>query len=66
VQRFKHQSKINFYTSTLGGKEMTKEQAQEIIQDIVEAAYLNARDIDPEQAKQIDQAAEIVFQPPEQ
>tara|TARA_R100000654_G_scaffold72528_2_gene104450 strand:- start:1303 stop:1440 length:138 start_codon:yes stop_codon:yes gene_type:complete len=45
---------------------MTKEQAQEIIQDIVEAAYLNARDIDPEQAKQIDQAAEIVFQPPEQ
>ena len=40
---------------------MTKEQAQEIIQDIIEAAYLNARDIDPEEAKRIDTAAEIVF-----
>ena len=42
---------------------MTKEEAQEIIQDIIEAAYLNARDIDSEEAKRIDTAVEIVFPP---
>jgi len=42
---------------------MTKQEAQAIIQDIIEAAYLNMRDIDPEQAEQIDRAAEIVFPP---
>jgi len=42
---------------------MTKKEAQEIIQDIIEAAYLNARDIDSEEAKRIDTAAEIVFPP---
>ena len=44
---------------------MTKEEAQAIIQDIIEAAYLNMRDLDPEQAEQIDKAAEIVFSPQE-
>ena len=49
--------------SNCGGSEMTKKEAQEIIQDIIEAAYLNARDIDSEEAKRIDTAAEIVFPP---
>jgi hypothetical protein len=40
---------------------MTKQEAEQIIQDIIEAAYLNARDIDPEQAEEIQKAADIVF-----
>ena len=41
---------------------MTFEQAQQIIENIVEAAYLNARDIDQDEAQQIDQASEIYFE----
>tara|TARA_Y100001937_G_C7056102_1_gene301479 strand:+ start:206 stop:373 length:168 start_codon:yes stop_codon:yes gene_type:complete len=41
---------------------MTFKQAQQIIENIVEAAYLNARDIDQDEAQQIDQASEIYFE----
>tara|TARA_B100000886_G_C20329450_1_gene451711 strand:+ start:168 stop:335 length:168 start_codon:yes stop_codon:yes gene_type:complete len=41
---------------------MTFEQAQQIIENIVEAAYLNARDIDQDEAQQIDQATTIYFE----
>jgi len=41
---------------------MTFEQAQQIIENIVEAAYLNARDIDQNEAQQIDQATTIYFE----
>ena len=41
---------------------MTFKQAEEIINNIVEAAYLNARDVDQDTAKEIDQASEIYFE----
>ena len=41
---------------------MTFEKAQQIIEDIVEAVYLNVRDVNQEEAKQIDQASEIYFE----
>jgi len=41
---------------------MTFEQAHQIIENIVEAAYLNAKDIDQDTAKEIDQASEIYFE----
>ena len=41
---------------------MTFEKAQQIIEDIIEAVYLNVRDIDQDEAQQIDQASEIYFE----
>ena len=43
-------------------KKMTFKEAEQIIANIVEAAFLNARDIDEEEAKEIDQASEIYFE----
>ena len=43
-------------------KKMTFKDAEQIIANIVEAAFLNARDIDEEEAKEIDQASEIYFE----
>tara|TARA_B100000927_G_scaffold157270_1_gene126722 strand:- start:118 stop:273 length:156 start_codon:yes stop_codon:yes gene_type:complete len=40
---------------------VTKQEAEEIVEDIVEAAYLNARDVDPEHAKKIQEAVDIIF-----
>lgn len=40
---------------------MTKQEAEEIVEDIVEAAYLNAREVDPEHAKKIQEAVDIIF-----
>jgi hypothetical protein len=42
-------------------KKMTFKDAEQIIANIVESAFLNARDID-EEAKEIDQASEIYFE----
>ena len=41
---------------------MTFEKAQQIIEDIIEAVYLNVRDIDQDEAQQIDQATTIYFE----
>ena len=41
---------------------MKFEKAQQIIEDIIESVYLNVRDINQEEAKQIDQASEIYFE----
>ena len=41
---------------------MKFKDAEQIIENIVETAYLNARDIDEEEAKEIDQASEIYFE----
>ena len=41
---------------------MTFEKAQQIIEDIIEAVYLNVRDIDQDEAQQIDQASDIYFE----
>ena len=41
---------------------MTIEKAQQIIQHIIEAVYLNVRDIDQDEAQQIDQATTIYFE----
>jgi len=41
---------------------MTFEQAEQIILGIVEGAWLNARDVDQDEAQQIDQASEIYFE----
>jgi hypothetical protein len=40
---------------------MTKQEAEQIVQDIIEAAFLNALEVDPEQAEEIQKAAGIVF-----
>ncbi len=40
---------------------MTKQEAEQIVQDIIEAAYLNACEVDTEQAEEIQKAADIVF-----
>ena len=53
--------KAGLYDTNPQDQTMTKQEAQEIIQDIIDAAYLNARDIDSEEAKRIDLAAELVF-----
>ena len=53
--------KAGLYDTNHKDQTMTKQEAQEIIQDIIDAAYLNARDIDSEEAKRIDLAAELVF-----
>ena len=52
----------NIQNSLRKDETMTFEQAQQIIENIVEAAYLNARDIDQDEAQQIDQASEIYFE----
>jgi hypothetical protein len=41
---------------------MTFEQAEQIILGIVEGAWLNARDVDQDEAQQIDQATTIYFE----
>ena len=41
---------------------MKFDDAEQIIANIVEAAFLNARDIDQDEAQQIDQASEIYFE----
>ena len=41
---------------------MTFEKAQQIIEDIIEAVYLNVRDIDQDETQQIDQATTIYFE----
>ena len=41
---------------------MTFEKAQQIIEDIIAAVYLNVRDIDQDEAQQIDQATTIYFE----
>ena len=41
---------------------MTFEKAQQIIEDIIEAVYLNVRDIDQDEAQQIDQATTIYIE----
>ena len=41
---------------------MTFVKAQQIIEDIIEAVYLNVRDIDQDEAQQIDQATTIYFE----
>ena len=43
-------------------KKMTFKDAEQIIANIVESAFLNARDIDQDEAQQIDQASEIYFE----
>jgi len=40
---------------------MTFEEAERIILGIVEGAFLNARDVDQDEAKEIDQATTIYF-----
>ena len=40
---------------------MTRQEAEQIVQDIIEAAYLNACEVDTEQAEEIQKAADIVF-----
>ena len=40
---------------------MKRFKAEQIIHDVVEAAYLNALDIDESKAAEIHKAAEIVF-----
>ena len=52
----------NIQNSLRKDETMTFEQAQQIIENIVEAAYLNARDIDQDEAQQIDQATTIYFE----
>ena len=41
---------------------MKFKDAEQIIENIIETAYLNARDIDQDTAKEIDQASEIYFE----
>ena len=41
---------------------MKFDDAEQIIANIVEAAFLNARDIDKKEAEEIDQAATIYFE----
>ena len=41
---------------------MKFDDAEQIIANIVEAAFLNARDIDQDEAQQIDQATTIYFE----
>ena len=41
---------------------MKFDDAEQIITNIVESAFLNARDIDQEEAKEIDEASEIYFE----
>ena len=43
-------------------KKMTFKDAEQIIANIVESAFLNARDIDQDEAQQIDQATTIYFE----
>ena len=40
---------------------MTFEEAERIISGIVESAFLNARDVDKDEAEEIDQATTIYF-----
>ncbi len=42
-------------------KKMTFKDAEQIIANIVESASLNARDVDQDEAKEIDQATTIYF-----
>ena len=42
-------------------KKMTFKEAEQIIANIVESASLNARDVDQDEAKEIDQATTIYF-----
>ena len=42
-------------------KKMTFKEAEQIILGIVEGAWLNARDVDQDEAQQIDQATTIYF-----
>ena len=41
---------------------MTFKEAEQIILGIVEGAWLNARDVDQDEAQQIDQATTIYFE----
>ena len=41
---------------------MKFDEAEQIIANIVESAFLNARDIDEEEAKEIDEASTIYFE----
>tara|TARA_R100000664_G_C2675224_1_gene85565 strand:- start:303 stop:443 length:141 start_codon:yes stop_codon:yes gene_type:complete len=41
---------------------MKFEDAERIILGIIESAYLNARDVDEQEAKEIDQASKIYFE----
>ena len=43
-------------------EKMTFKDAEQIIANIVESAFLNARDIDEEEAKEIDEASTIYFE----
>jgi len=39
---------------------MTKEDAKQIIENLIEQAYLNARDIDADLANEIEEASNII------
>ena len=48
-------------TKNIRGKKMKFKEAEQIIANIVESAALNARDVDEDQAKEIDEATTIYF-----